>query len=101
MFPKRKWLRWEGADQEDETKEKTDAIRDYMFWVVSQPEFKEEIKKLVLDYIDYGNCFGTVEWVDKTSVRPDGTVKIGYVGPRIVRISPARHRDESHSGVVL
>lgn len=88
MFPKRRWLMWEGHDQTDETKEKISAIRDYIFWVVSQRHFKEEIKKLVLDYIDYGNCFGTVEWVDETTVDQDGTTKIGYVGPRVVRVSP-------------
>lgn len=88
MFPKRRWLNWEGADQSDETKSKTNTIKDYMTFVVSQPEFKEEIKKLVLDYIDTGNAFGTVEWVDETTVEESGTVKPGYVGPRIVRISP-------------
>lgn len=87
MFPKRRWIKWEGLSPEDEASQKRSAIEDYIFWVVSQPQFKEEIKKLVLDYIDYGNCFGTVEWVDETTV--EGSVeKIGYVGPRIVRISP-------------
>lgn len=88
MFPKRRWLTWEGASKDDETKAKTDVIRDYMTWVVNQRQFKEEIKKLILDYIDYGNCFGTVEWVDETTVDPSGVAKIGYVGPRIVRINP-------------
>lgn len=88
MFPKRRWLKWEGADRTDNTKAKISAIEDYIFWVVSQPFFKEEVKKLVLDYIDYGNSFATVEWVDETTVAEDGAVKIGYVGPRIVRISP-------------
>lgn len=88
MFPKRRWLQWEGDDVTDETRQKTEVIRDYMAWVVSQREFKEEIEKLVLDYIDYGNCFSTIEWVDKTSVSKSGTTKTGYVGPRISRISP-------------
>ena len=26
--------------------------------------FKSEIHKVVLDYIDYGNCIVTVEWID-------------------------------------
>ncbi|MGD9682596.1 MAG: hypothetical protein AB7L70_19140 [Pyrinomonadaceae bacterium] len=88
MFPKRRWLNWEGADETDETREKVTNIKDYMTFVVQQPEFKEEIKKLILDYIDAGNAFGTVEWVDETTISEDGSVKIGYVGPRIVRISP-------------
>lgn len=87
MFPKRRWLTWEGQDRKDETKRKIRAIKDYMTWVVNQREFKREIEKLVLDYIDWGNCFATVEWVDETKVT-GGVDKIGYVGPRIVRISP-------------
>jgi hypothetical protein len=60
-----------------------------MTWAVNQNEFKREIEKLVLDYIDYGNCFATVEWVDKTYLKSStGLSKPGYVGPRLVRISP-------------
>lgn len=88
MFPRRRWLTWEGSDRSDGTRAKTAAIRDYISWVVSQKEFKDEVKKLVLDYIDFGNVFGTVEWVDETTVDEDGTTKIGYVGPRVVRINP-------------
>lgn len=88
MFPKRRWMIWEGADKTDETKSKSAVIRDYMSWAINQREFKEEIYKLVLDYIDTGNCFGTVEWVDESTVEDSGETKIGYIGPRIVRISP-------------
>lgn len=89
MFPKRRWLNWEGIDRKDETKRKVRAIKDYMTWVVSQNEFKREIEKLVLDYIDYGNCFATVEWVDETYYKASTALsKPGYVGPRLVRLSP-------------
>lgn len=88
MFPKRRWLNWEGYAVSDETKKKTEAIKDYMMWAVSQRQFKEEIKKLVLDYIDMGNCFGTVEWVDESTEDKFTGIKSGYVGPRPVRIAP-------------
>lgn len=88
MFPKRKWLNWEGASASDEDKQKTDTIKDYMMWAVDQRQFKEEVKKLVLDYIDYGNCFSTVEWGDSSTEDPNTGVKSGFVGPRVVRISP-------------
>lgn len=88
MFPKRRWLNWEGATKDDEERAKVNVIKDYMTWVVNQREFKEELRKMVLDYIDYGNCFGTVEWVDETKVEENGSFKVGYVGPRIVRINP-------------
>lgn len=89
MFPKRRWMNWEGNDRKDETRRKVRAIKDYMTWAVNQNEFKREVEKLILDYIDYGNCFATVEWVDKTFVNQEtAEQKPGFVGPRIVRISP-------------
>lgn len=87
MFPKRRWLNWEGTRASDEQREKVTAIKDYMMWAVNQRQFKEEISKLVLDYIDFGNCFATVEWVDESQETKTG-VKVGYIGPRVVRIAP-------------
>ncbi len=89
LFPKRRWMEWEGSDRSSETKAKRTAIKDFMQYVVRQPEFKAEIEKLVLDYIDWGNCFGTVEWVDETVLDDNGqVVKKGYLGPRVARYSP-------------
>lgn len=88
MFPKRKWLIWEGNDKSEQQAEKSEAIRDYMAWVVSQKQFKDEISKLVYDYIDYGNCFATIEWVDESTKDENGVIRPGYVGPRPKRISP-------------
>lgn len=87
MFPKRRWLNWEGQRKSDESRKKVTAIKDYMMWAVDQRQFKEEIQKLVLDYIDMGNCFATVEWVDESQETPTG-VKVGFVGPRVSRIAP-------------
>ena len=93
MFPKRKWMIWEGATAADEDRPKRDAIEAYMSWVVDRNQFYNEMAKLVLDYIDYGNCFGTVEWIDKRSSQPVVTEGLkpndgGFVGPQIRRISP-------------
>lgn len=87
MFPKRRWLLWEGASQDDETKNKTDAIRSYMGYVIDYQGFKDTVSKLVLDYIDHGNVFATVDWLDER-VETDNGIKSGYVGPAIRRISP-------------
>lgn len=92
MFPKRKWLMWEGETKMDEAITKKQAIEAYMGWVIDRNEFYDEISKLVLDYIDYGNAFSTVEWVDRRHVitNDDGTQRMqtGYVGPVVRRISP-------------
>lgn len=87
MFPKRRWLLWEGATQDDETLDKVQAIKAYMEYAIEHPEFKNTISRLVLDYIDNGNCFATVGWEDQR-VETDSSIKTGYVGPVAKRISP-------------
>ena len=87
MFPKRRWLSWEGATRDDETKDKTDAIKAYMGYVIENPSFKDTISRLVLDYIDNGNCFVAVDWQDDR-VETDTGIKAGFVGPVARRISP-------------
>lgn len=86
-FPKRKWLWWDANQQDDSSKEKRDAIVNYIGWAIQQEQFKSEMAKLILDYIDYGNCFATVEWIDQQMTSP-GNYKTGYVGPAVRRISP-------------
>jgi hypothetical protein len=87
LFPKRKWLVWEPDNQDSADAVKHDAIVNYMSWAIEQPTFKSEIEKVIQDYIDFGNCFATVEWMDQRVEQPDKT-QAGYVGPAIRRISP-------------
>jgi hypothetical protein len=42
----------------------------------------------LLDYIDYGNCFGSVKWVDETHKTEDGELFSVYRGPKLIRVSP-------------
>jgi len=87
MFPQRKWLIWEANEKNSNSRDKRDAITNYMSWVISQPSFKHEIEKIVLDYIDYGNCFATVQWIDERAQHNLQT-QSGYIGPGVVRLSP-------------
>jgi hypothetical protein len=87
LFPKRKWLVWEANTKDANQVAKRDAIVNYMSWVINQPSFKHELDKVILDYIDFGNCFATVEWVDQRVDMPDKT-QAGYVGPCVRRINP-------------
>jgi len=88
LFPQRKWLVWEANEKDANSVRKRDAIVNYMSWAIAQPSFKEEIDKIILDYIDYGNCIATVEWLDERVERKNGTTQMGYVGPCVRRISP-------------
>lgn len=87
LFPQRKWLVWEANEQDADSVAKRDAITNYMAWVISQSSFKHEIDKVILDYIDFGNCFATVEWIDQRVGQPN-MVQAGYVGPAIRHVSP-------------
>ncbi len=87
LFPKRKWLSWIGESRADEDALKKKSIESYIGWSVDRPGFYREVSKLVLDYIDYGNYFATVEWTDDR-VDNGTSIKAGYVGPSVRRISP-------------
>ena len=87
LFPKRKWLIWEANEKDANSITKRDSIINYMSWCIEQPTFKHEIDKIILDYIDFGNCFATVEWVDLRVERDDKT-QAGFVGPMVRRLSP-------------
>lgn len=109
LFPKRKWLVWEANELSADSVQKRDAITNYMTWCINQPSFKHEIDKCILDYIDFGNCFATVEWMDQRVQQPGeirkygpnttpgvvwedpqkpGPLQSGYIGPSVRRISP-------------
>jgi hypothetical protein len=111
LFPQRKWLVWEANEADSNSVAKRDAITNYMSWCINQPFFKHEIDKIIMDYIDFGNCFATVEWIDQRITQPGemwsssppspnksrlvqkdpegpGRTQNGYVGPAIRRISP-------------
>ena len=87
IFPKRKSIFWEAASMDSNSIQKKRAIENYMTWVMSQPQFKHEFDKILIDYIDRGNAFATVEWIDERVEQP-GFTQVGYVGPMIRRINP-------------
>ena len=87
LFPKRKWLNWLPNDEDANGKEKRETVVNYMTNVIENPDFKEQITKCVMDYIDYGNAFAMPEWIDET-VELDSKVQVGFVGPVPKRISP-------------
>ena len=89
LFPvnQRSWLTWEASEQDANSVRKRDAIVNYSEWSVEYPTFRSEIDKLILDFIDYGNCFATVDWMDER-VQQEDYIQSGYIGPVIRRIHP-------------
>jgi len=87
LFPKRKWMMWEAFDKMSNAKVKREAIEAYMSHAVDRSGFQTEVGKLVLDWIDYGNCFAMPEWRDGR-IEQKSKDQMGYVGPSIRRINP-------------
>lgn len=88
LFPKRKWLYWEGDDEDSQSADKIKAIESWTQYLIERPEYKEEMHKCVLDWIDTGNAFVMPVWVDRRQMGADGIIKQGFVGPLPERISP-------------
>lgn len=89
LFPNDQWLKWEGFTLDDAVKAKREAIESYMQNKTRLGGFRTTVSQLVYDYIDYGNAFADVEWVNEKKIDPITGEEIpGYVGPRVVRISP-------------
>lgn len=89
MFPKSmgKNIIWEANELDSDSKKKRDSIVNMATWWMEQSSFKYEINKILADYVDYGNCFATVEWIDTRAEQPL-QMQSGYVGPAIRRINP-------------
>lgn len=88
LFPNDNWFKWEGHAQNSVLYTKRKAIEAYMANKVKLSGFRTEIYKLLYDYIDYGNAFWDVVFVNETHKDADGNIIQGYRGPKLKRISP-------------
>lgn len=88
LFPNDDWLKWEAYSPSDATKKKTSAIESYMSNKCREGGFRGEISKLVYDFIDYGNAFGTVDFESTFMTNRMDERVIDFIGPKSRRISP-------------
>jgi len=87
LFPQKRWFRFEANDQDSDTKSKRDVIQSYMQNKIRQSDFENTVSRILNDYIQYGNCFATVDFT-RDYIEMDGEIIVNYVGPKLVRISP-------------
>lgn len=87
LFPNDRWFKWDARDRQATNKDKAKAIEAYMGTKLRDMKFKNIVSRLLYDFIDYGNSFADVEYVDERRVVKEEPID-GYVGPRVVRISP-------------
>lgn len=87
LMPADDWFVWEGRDENDQLK--ADLIEEYMRTKLRMSGFRSELKKILSDWVIYGNAFGGVTWVhEKTKSAWDGSEITNYIGPKLYRISP-------------
>jgi hypothetical protein len=88
MFPHDDWLMWKAADEESATKDKRRVILAYMKNKLRLSGFYDTISRIIYDYIDYGNCFGEITYINENHVDGEGTPHNIYSGPKLHRVSP-------------
>ena len=87
LFPNDNWLKWQAYDGKSNTRRIAENITSYMLDRTREGGFREEVDKLLYDYIDYGNAFCTRELIYEERDTDAGPVEV-FIGPRIKRISP-------------
>lgn len=89
LFPNDDWLIWEGDNEESVSIEKRRILEVYAKNKANLSGLRETVSQLLYDYIDYGNAFAEVIWVEETHKDPvTGENTVTYMGPRALRISP-------------
>jgi hypothetical protein len=88
LFPNDSWLLWESYTKDGAVKKKKEAIQAYMSNKLREGNLRTTVSQLLLDYIDYGNCFSTVDFEAKYKVLENGEKIPSYIGPVLRRISP-------------
>lgn len=78
-----KFFKYDGATEED--KRRAFKIEAWVRHKLEQKKFRQTIgRQLIADYVNYGNCFATVDFVREED--QNGNLK--YQGPVISRVSP-------------
>jgi hypothetical protein len=89
LFPNDNWMKWEGYNLEDSTQKKRRAIESYLKNKIRESGFRETVSQLLYDYIDYGNVFAEVTYVNQVHKDPyTGEEITTYRGPKLARVSP-------------
>lgn len=89
LIPNADWLRWEGYSEDSDVKEKRIAIQAYMDNKIREGDLRQEISKILYDYIDNGNCFAEAIFEANFKIDEETEERIPqFIGPKLKRISP-------------
>lgn len=107
LFPHDEWFKWESDSEDGSSRDIARKIEGYMRAKIRESGFKETVSLALYDYIDYGNAFAEVNYVNEQHTDPDGNTVTKYSGPKMGRISPYDHYfditadDYAHAGKVV
>ncbi len=88
LFPNDDWLFFKGFDQESTYSDKRRTIEAYLKTKHDLSDFTTTIQQLLSDWVEFGNVFAGVTYVDSTHKNEDGEEASVYSGPKVYRISP-------------
>lgn len=89
LFPTENPYSWEGNDESSSLREKREIIESYMANKLKLGGYRKEVLRMLLDFIDYGNCYATVDSIYQEKEDPVTREKVpGFIGPKAVRIAP-------------
>lgn len=89
LMPNDEWVQWVAYSPDEDLMGKKNAIEAYISNKIRMGNARQTLSQLLLDYIDWGNAFAEVEWVAEYKTDEYTGEQIpGFIGPRIVRISP-------------
>lgn len=90
VMPHDDFFKYYGDDPSAASKEVRRKVESYLKAKHRADKLRTTIQKIVNDYDLYGNCFGQVTYVrEQVEVNLPGAPKrVGYIGPRVLRISP-------------
>ena len=89
LFPQEYAIVWEGDDEDAQSKQKREAIENYMQNKMRQSKFRTTVSDLLYDFIDFGNVFAMPVFIaDYKTDNTTGEKYPTYIGPSLQRISP-------------
>ena len=89
LFGRRNWFKWMPDDKESASYSKAKLATSYVLTRIEQSQMYTTADRLLLDWIDTGNCFAYVDWVTDFNIEGEDKIpSLNYAGPKLIRISP-------------
>jgi hypothetical protein len=88
LFPNEDWLEWQAGEANSAVHSKRKAITSYMRNKLVASKFRTTVRDLLTDWVIYGNCFASIEYVSEFYNDKETGERIkGFTGSKVIRIS--------------